>query len=110
MCARNDRPDAPEWNFFPQAEKRGKDEDPERDRAEGQTERSPSDGVMLGRSLNQRRRETNPRRHLVRMEISDVKKARRDRGHANEKEPGKMLPIIDPHLFKTRNSKFEIRN
>jgi hypothetical protein len=31
------------------------------------------------------------------MKIADVKNAGRDRGQDNEDEPGKVLPVVDPH-------------
>src|ERR1044071_6074042 len=95
-------PYSPKWNFFSKIEKGGKNKNSKRDRAKGQSQRRASDGVVLGRSLDQRRRQTNPGWHSLRMKIAKVKKTGRDRCHQDKEEPGEMFPVSDPHGSKSQ--------
>src|SRR5205085_1446559 len=53
-------PDSPKRDFFSKIEKRGKNKNSQRDCAKGQSEGRAAYGVVFGRSLDQRRRQTNP--------------------------------------------------
>src|SRR6266404_2664052 len=100
--------DAPERDFFSHSQQLRENQNPERDRAEPKPERRASDSMVLSRLLDPRRRQMNPRRQPVRMEVGRVKNAGRDRGQTNEHDPGEVFPVVDPHRVKIPNPKTQI--